>query len=137
LLALAAAGGSAITPVQLQKTLFVLGRELPQEVGPNFYKFRPYNYGPFSPQIYEDAEALAQAGLVNAQQPTREHSWVTYAATPRGLEAAQELNVELPVGTRRYIESLVKWARSLTFQQLVSSIYRKYPEQRANSIFVE
>ena len=43
LLAIANAGhGVSLSPVQLQKSLFLLGRELGSKVGANFYDFQPY-----------------------------------------------------------------------------------------------
>src|SRR5439155_6656754 len=47
LLALLAAEGHSLTPVQLQKCLFLLGSRRPKDVGRDFYHFRPYDYGPF------------------------------------------------------------------------------------------
>jgi hypothetical protein len=37
--------------------------------------------------------------------------------------------------TREYIASVASWVRQLSFQQLVASIYNKYPEMKANSVF--
>lgn len=130
-------GGSPLTPVQVQKILFVVGRELPNAVGSSYYRFRPYNYGPFSSEVYEDADALADAGLVVVDRPSKERPWATYAATPAGIAAARKLSEEVPEESTWYVESVVKWATRLTFQQLVSAIYRKYPDQRVNSIFIE
>jgi hypothetical protein len=135
LLTLAAGRGAALTPVQLQKVLFVLGREVPEAVGRDYYEFRPYNYGPFSSKVYDDLDALTRLGFVAVSGPFRGQSWATYAATLEGIAASEDARAGLPEATGRYIDSLVKWARSLSFQQLVSAIYRMYPEQRANSIF--
>jgi hypothetical protein len=59
LLVLAAAGGDPLTPVQLQKTLFLLEKERPEVSGRNYYRFTPYAYGPFDSRVYADAEILA------------------------------------------------------------------------------
>src|SRR3989442_2578847 len=53
-----------LSPAQLQKSLYLLGEAFPNELGPDFYKFRSINAGHFSQQIYTDAEALAKQGLV-------------------------------------------------------------------------
>jgi hypothetical protein len=34
-----------------------------------------------------------------------------------------------------YVVNLANWVRQLSFQQLVASIYNKYPEMKANSVF--
>jgi uncharacterized phage-associated protein len=136
LLAIAAARGELLTPVQLQKVLFLLGAQKPQDVGQPFYAFRPYNYGPFSSDVYLDADALEQEGLVRIDRSGPGRSWSVYRATPEGLDQATRLAAQLPADLSSYLDRLVQWARLLTFQQLVSAVYSAFPEQRANSIFV-
>jgi len=134
LLAISFARGEPLSPVQLQKTLFLLGETLASAVGPDFHHFEPYNYGPFSRTVYDDVTQLASDGLVRMDcQPGR--SWVEYAATPEGLEQAAELKKAASGTALAYLEAVVGWARSLSFQQLVRAIYKLYPEQRANSVF--
>jgi hypothetical protein len=65
LLAIAAAGPEGLTPVQLQKTLFVLGELFPEEVGDSYYEFVKHYYGPFCQGIYFTAEEYADQGLVS------------------------------------------------------------------------
>jgi uncharacterized protein YwgA len=134
LLAISFAEGEPMSPVQLQKTLFLLGRNFPSEVGQDFYEFTPHYYGPFSATIYDDAAQLAADGLVRVErQPWR--SWAEYTATPRGMARAGDLNKHAPPQAVLYLKATVDWARSLSFQQLVSAIYKRYPDQRANSVF--
>lgn len=133
LLALAAARGRPLTPAQLQKALFLLGKK--GKVGGAFYNFRPYNFGPFSAEIYQDAESLEAEGLVRIDRKEPGRPWALYAATADGISAADRIKVDGK--TREYLVRLVDWARSLSFQQLVSAVYREFPEQRANSVFVE
>ena len=134
LLALSAAGGAALSPVQLQKSLFLLGRELSDAVGENYYVFQPYNFGPFDADVYHDAEKLAAQGLVAIhREPWR--SWVEYQATPAGLKYARKIQTEVAPEAFAYLRKTVAWAQSLSFQALVRSIYQRYPEFRANSVF--
>jgi uncharacterized protein YwgA len=137
LLAIAAAGGRPLTPVQLQKALFILGKEKRDRLGPAYYKFRPYNYGPFSPDVYVDADVLDSMGLVDVDPGSPTRSWSTYRATPEGLEKAKQLRSKAPLDAAKYIEAVVAWARKLSFQELVSAVYDRYPEQRVNSIFIQ
>lgn len=134
LLALASAGGKPLTPVQLQKALFLLGRELPKVTGKNYYRFVPHNFGPFDPTIYHDSEQLEDEGFVSVLYQAGRR-WPVYSVTPRGLQRAHELEKSAPVTGVEYLRKAVKWARSLSFQQLVQAIYREYPEYRVNSIF--
>jgi uncharacterized protein YwgA len=90
LLALAAANGEPVTPVQLQKSLFVLGEEMPAEVAPGFYEFAPYDYGPFCAEVYSDAEKLAADGLVELL-PSANGRWTNYRATDAGMVRADQI----------------------------------------------
>lgn len=134
LLAIASAQGESLSPVQLQKTLFLLGRVYPSEVGPDFHRFQPYNYGPFSPTVYHDASQLESDGLVCILRHSG-RSWVEYAATPKGLAQGEELEKMAPEPVASYLKAVVGWARSLSFPQLVRAIYKMDPAQRANSVF--
>ena len=134
LLAICAANGRGLSPVQLQKTLFLLGREMPHAVGSTFYKFRPYHYGPFDRAVYVDADELANTGDVAITQRHGE-TWNRYLATAEGCERASILRSTAPPGTVSYLDRLIEWALRQSFQSLVRAIYEKYPEMRANSVF--
>jgi hypothetical protein len=134
LLAICTANGQGLSPVQLQKTLFLLGRELPDTVAPAYYEFKPYHYGPFDSTVYSDADRLAEAGYVAITQRDGE-SWSRYLATAQGCERAETLKQEAPPAAVAYLQRVVEWALRQSFQQLVRSIYAKYPEMRANSVF--
>lgn len=56
--AMASCPGARYSPVQIQKLIFVVDRELAGPVGGPFYDFRPYDYGPFDATVYADLEAL-------------------------------------------------------------------------------
>lgn len=137
LLVVAAAGGKKLSPVQLQKSLFLVSKTLKakQRKASPFYRFRAYDYGPFCSQVYSDAEALAAAGLLSIT--CEEFSYRHYAATDEGLKKAHELRGELDPGVTAYLDNLVSWVRSLSFAQLVQEIYKMYPDMKANSIFQE
>jgi uncharacterized protein YwgA len=135
LLALDYAAPQALSPAQLQKSLFLLGAELPRHLGTNeFYTFVPYNYGPFSRQVYDDAEILAAHGLV-AMLKEPGVSYPQYAATQDGQMLAATLRAKAnPIATA-YLERVVNWAKRQSFAQLVRSIYERYPAYRQNSVF--
>lgn len=134
LLAIASAEGKPLSPVQLQKSLFLFGRNAP-EVPANFYEFEPYHYGPFSKQVYSDTQELARLGHVEFVQGRG--GWAEYRATPAGLRAADVAAQQAPPRAVEYLRSVVAWTRTLSFRDLVSSIYQAYPEQRAKSVFVK
>ncbi len=137
LLAICAAKGKGLSPVQLQKSLFLLEHRLSkEELGEDFYEFIPYNYGPFDVKIYQDAETLEEIGLVNIIKSDA-HRWRKYQSTPSGLELATKLRAEVPPHVVTYLDEVIRWVLSLSFRDLVRAIYEAYPEFRANSVFQE
>ena len=130
LLVVAAGEGKPLTPVQLQKTLFLINEAVPLDL----YNFEPYHYGPFDAQVYKDADTLAEEGLVYRLAST-EGGWTNTVISVPGIERARELEEELSEPWTRYIRELVEWAQKQTFRELVSAIYQKYPQYRENSVF--
>jgi len=132
---LAAGGGRAYTPVQLQKAAFLVTRNLPSIVdAEQRYDFVPYDYGPFDRNVYGDANSLAVNGRALIA-PTAGGRWNTYAATPLGLTSGNELLTRLYPQYRTYIEQVCQWVLGQSFGSLVKSIYDHYPEMKQNSIF--
>jgi hypothetical protein len=132
---IAAAEGESISPVQLQKSLFLVGEKLRKNVGRDFYEFVPYHYGPFSSDIYDDALILADEGLLKIRRSPN-GKWTTYSITAKGKKQAKLVADNLPEKASTYIRRLMQWVVGLTFRQLVSSIYQEYPEYRQNSVFI-
>jgi uncharacterized protein YwgA len=134
LLALAAAAGEPLSPVQLQKSLFLLGKAFPKNLGRGYYKFEPYHYGPFDSAVYRDAEELMSEGLATVGSSNRGR-WTEYSASLDGISEAAKIKDRAPSEAARYLERVVEWAKSLTFPQLVRAVYAEYPEYRKNSVF--
>ena len=136
LLVIAAAKGESVSPVQLQKALFLVGRTVDRHQlrCKSFYDFRPYDYGPFDSNIYRDAERLQEEGSIIITAPST-RTYREYLVTATGLETARSINNQLDPSTQDFLERVVKWVRSLSFSALVRAIYRAYPEMKVNSVF--
>jgi uncharacterized protein len=134
LLAIALAKEKGLSPVQLQKSLFLLGKQMSTAVGPTFYTFDAYNYGPFSRAIYEDAEAWEALGMV-AFMDHRGGDWTDYSITPAGTQAASRIATRANRQAVAYLAKVVDWASALSFDELVKAIYARYPEFKENSVF--
>lgn len=134
LMALATRDGEPMDPVQIQKAMFLLGREIADEVGSGFYRFRPHNYGPFDSDIYIDIQRMATRGLISIAQSSR--GTRSFSITPEGLRQGSELLRKLDPAIRSYLERIVRWVCSLSFAGLVRAIYERYPEFKQNSVFV-
>jgi len=134
LVALLKAGDAGLNAVQLQKVMFLLGERRAKAVGRSFYSFDAYNYGPFSRNVYDDADAAIAAGLVELDA-----SWGrsrrTYHLTDAGRREAEKLAKALPREGVEYLGQAVPWAQKLSFNELVRAVYEAFPEMRKNSVF--
>ncbi len=133
-LAAMAAGGAGATysPVQVQKLFFLIDTEAAHLVGGKHFNFQPYDYGPFDRGVYDTLEALAKSNLAVVSDTGR---FKTYSLTGEGIAAGERALATLSPQARSYVEELTRWLRGLSFEQLVSAIYKRYPEMRVNSVF--
>jgi hypothetical protein len=133
LLAVGYSPDDRLTPVQVQKSLFLLGQNYRRSLG-SYYRFVPYSYGPFDAKIYSDLEGLAKRGFIELSAVPGQR-WSEYALTAAGKAQVRRIGREAPKNSADYLEKAVKWARKLTFSQLVRAIYEHYPSYRKNSVF--
>lgn len=129
---LSVANGVPHTPVQVQKLFFLLDENIAADLGRKQFDFKPCDYGPFDKAVYEELESLAIEGLVDIRPKS---TWETYTLSTKGQEAGENFLRELPPRTQDYINRASAFVRSLSFTELVSSIYKAYPHMRVNSIF--
>ena len=130
------ASPAGLEPVRVQKALFLLAREggLPRS---ERYWFVPYNYGPMSPRIYRDVDALVRRGLLE-RLPVPGYTWGRVRATERGRLRADELAAAAGERERRALESLRRiraLVGSLSFADLLATIYERHPEYAVRSVF--
>lgn len=135
LYALAAAPEHSLTPVQVQKVAFLVGQEAKRLVPKPFYKFAAYDYGPFSPAVYNDLSKYAEVGYVAIDRPPGAKVR-RYRLTSEGLEHLQSTDDETSA-LAEYVSKATHWVTSLSFPELVSAIYARYPSYKKNSVFVE
>jgi len=134
ILAALAAGGenAAFTPVQVQKLFFLLDREAAHLVDGPHFNFAPYDYGPFDRAVYDGLDDLARQKLARVQNTGR---YRVYTLSQIGFQQGSAKLGELPEAARSYVAKVAQWVRQLSFEQLVASIYNRYPEMKANSVF--
>ncbi len=137
LAALSAAEGQKLQPVQVQKLFFLIDKTIGTRVGGPHFDFRPYHYGPFDSGVYQVLNELAGMNLAivsfgDTFQPR------TYRLTPEGQAAGQRvLREKVDAASADYIRRACHFVMTTPFADLVSSIYKAYPEMRAKSIFRE
>jgi uncharacterized protein len=134
ILAALAAGGEGATflPVQVQKLFFLVDREASQLVGGPHFNFRPYDYGPFDRLVYDSLDLLSNHGLASVLSSGK---YRTYCLTSAGYQRGKEQLERLPENAQTYIAKVSTWVRTLSFEQLVASIYKAYPDMKVNSVF--
>jgi hypothetical protein len=133
LLALGAVGeDAAFTPVQVQKLFFLIDRELGPQIGGPHFGFQPYDYGPFDGAVYRDLEMLSYQGFVHIE---RVGALKHYRLTAQGFAEAKRRAPAADARALDYFFRAAQWVRSLGFADLVSAIYRKYPDMKVNSVF--
>ena len=132
LAALAAGGaGARYDPVRVQKLFFLIDREIPQYVHGPYFHFEPHHYGPFDEAVYEDLDRLAEQQEVNIDTA---EGYNRYSLTESGHARGTVVLAKLPDPTSSYMENTAKWVRFVPLKQLLSTIYRQYPEMAVNSI---
>ena len=83
LLALSKSPGGAMSPVQIQKAMFLFGQEAGDTVGTDFYSFQPYDYGPFDSAVYEDLRRMTNGlGRVRERLGPRTGRWKHLRRSP-------------------------------------------------------
>jgi uncharacterized protein len=125
-----------LDPVRLQKGMFLLSqeREIPVD---ERYAFRPYDYGPFSSEIYSDLDELVSQGLVERILAPG-YTWSRYRASADGVSTAQKILDELPADQLAdvwWLEELKNEVLSLDFRSLLRRVYEQHPDYAANSVF--
>ena len=134
LLALSKSPGGAMSPVQIQKTMFLFGQGAGDSIGTVFYSFQPYDYGPFDAAIYADLRRMTSLGHVRGEwNPNR--SWKTWTITGSGRKAALVLENDADARLAEYIGRIAVWVGERSFSDLLRSVYAAYPEFAVNSVF--
>lgn len=136
LLALTEAAARSLSPVQVQKTMFVFSKGAAGSLGrENFYAFVPYNYGPLDSAIYKDLADLERRGLVEIYNPTSGGAR-RYAVTPLGIFTAAGIRTQ-DERHADFLRGVVRWVEVKSFPDLIRAIYNHWPEYRQNSVFAE
>lgn len=135
LAALAPAPSHRHTPVQVQKLLFLIDERIGALVGGKKFTFQPYDYGPFDKGVYQVLEQLSSQGFVEIEGAGSRFR--TFRLTEHGVTHAESAWGRLDPRATDFITKVSAFVRRLSFAELVSAIYREYPEMKANSVFRE
>lgn len=123
--------GASFFPVQLQKLLFLIDREIPECVNGPHFRFIPHHYGPFDQGIYIEIKALTRTGAVDVEDEKRHPQ---YFLTDAGWQAGTHVLQGLSEAAARYTREAAGWVRTLTFPQLLRAIYAYCPAMAVNGV---
>lgn len=122
----AAAGEKGLDPVQLQKSVFLVGEKFEGCLPEDFYQFKPHDYGPMAVDVYRDIEACCYDRSVDVRADADNR--------PNYLVREQTKGA-LPDRLDSEIRRIVAWVTCMSFNELIRAIYYRYPEQQENSKF--
>lgn len=123
-----------LSPVQAQKLFFILDREAPLLFDGPYFDFKPYDYGPFDVAVYSELENLNRNGLAKVEES---YPYRIYGLTDSGYKTGLKLAKTFSDEASKYIKDAGSFVQRLSFQQLVTAIYKKYPDMRSKSVFRE
>jgi DNA-binding PadR family transcriptional regulator len=114
---------------RFQKLIFLLDEETDLDVG---YDFRPDNYGPFSPELYNVIETLEDRDLVNREvKHTRGgNEKFVYSLTESGRKVAKRV-LEREDDVKEVFDAAqeVKQKHNdQSLERLLRYVYNKYPD---------
>lgn len=126
--------GASYSPAQLQKLLFLIDKGISPNIGGPFFNFVPYHYGPFDKEIYSILDILNTKDLVDIDL-TSNNRLKQYRLTIEGQKEGEALISNLDLKIVGHLKALDEFVRSLSFKDLLRTIYKAYPEMKVNSIF--
>ena len=125
-----------LDPIRIMKGLFLFNMKArPHWLSPEAkYTFKPYSYGPYSPQLTSDLSALSLKGYLTETQALGQ-SWNYYKLTEKGRRAATEYTRQINPNALAYLHELREYVSSLSFSALLKAVYKMYPQYAVNSVF--
>jgi uncharacterized protein len=135
ILAVLSTGGfHKYTPVQIQKLFFLIDKLIGKKINGPYFDFVPYHYGPFDKRLYVLLDELSTEGdiVINYNQFSTHNE---FFLTEQGLEKGKTELMRFMEEEIKDIRKLNDFVQSLSFSQLVASVYKAFPEMKKNSIF--
>jgi uncharacterized protein YwgA len=117
---------------RLQKELFLVHKSL-RSAGFSLksYSFKPYHYGPYCKDIYQDIDWLVNKGIVEERSVQSSYSGIIsmYVLTPQGVEQTQRLILDMDLEEAfNIIQEDKNKYNSMDVVDLVEFTHKVYPE---------
>jgi len=115
-----------IDRIRIMKGMFLFQAEAPAPPEVN-YRFQPYDYGPFTAEIYRDLEALIENGHVLDLPGGK-----SYRATQQGRDHLS--NLQFPPKPLEGLINMRVEVSDLNFRDLLKRVYSAHPESARRSV---
>ncbi len=144
---------SIIGHTKLQKMVFLFEKEIYKKYGfdkliQNLFNFEAYYYGPYSKRLAKDLDFLNNYGFIEIQNynidsateylenDEKEKNYYEYSITATGEKYVEEQVLEKKIDKFQIeaLESLKKGVVSMNIDDLLSYVYRNYPDMTKNSL---
>src|SRR5690242_5263796 len=105
LAALASGAHEEFSPVQLQKMMFLIDRNIGPALGGPFFDFKPYDYGPFDVGVYNQFAIISACELGDSYGDGKNRR---YRLNDEGRARAQEVLAKMAPEARSYIKQVAE-----------------------------
>jgi hypothetical protein len=117
------------SPVQVQKLFFLIEKL----IGLKYFNFIAGHYGCLDIEIYDLLRELSEEKYIII---VHQKDFFTYFLTRKGYEIGTQEQNKFTDKQKENILRLNRFVQSMSFSQLVATIYKHFPEMKVNGIFV-
>ena len=116
--------------IAIQVLLFLIDREIAEDLGGPHFDFEPYVAGPFDPDVFDVIESLAEEGSLVID---RGGPYWAVSVSGSGLQNGRAYLERMGRPASRYMTKASRWVLAQSFHALMIAIFRQYPEMAVNS----
>lgn len=134
-------GNTLSNSIRLQKYVFLLDKEKLSDIFKHGYKYKKYDYGPYSTTLNKDMEEMDTNGIVTVQTAHTAGGNIryTYTLTNKGENLLTNI-----INTNHDVDTIYNKADALTtkystesLRNLLNYIYKNYPYYIENSVYIK
>lgn len=119
--------------IRIQKAMFLLTQR-GSSGWRELYRYKPYNWGPYSSQLASDMDSMVREGLVEIEEVSSSRH-PKYRTTAAGEARAAIAWSALQHAERDFVRSVRSYVTGRSFTQLLREVYAEYPEFATASYF--
>lgn len=121
--------GARFDPVQIHQLLFLIDKEIADEIGGPYFDFKPSAHGPYDEEVFAVFSLLATDRAVGTD---RKGPCTVYFLSETGREVGNAALDSMAKRAARFVREASRWVLSQSYWELVTAIYEHYPEMTVN-----